>query len=74
MQKTQGKSFYVTDLKFLLITPHECEGGSGRESFSLNAGELHTYVHTNVLIMRYVLLCKLRQRLFCVRMYICTSV
>lgn len=47
--KTQGKSFYVTDLKFLLITPHECEGGNGRESFSLNAGELHTYIQMYLL-------------------------
>lgn len=49
MQKTQGKSFYVTDLKFLLIKPHECEGGSGRESFSLNAGELYTYIQMYLL-------------------------
>lgn len=72
--KTQGKSFYVTDLKFLLITPHECEGGNGRESFSLNAGKLHTYICINVSIMRYVLLCKLRQRLFVfVCMYTCVK-
>lgn len=54
---------------FCLLQRMSARAGAGERELFIECRWV-TYVHTNVLIMRYVLLCKLLQRLFCVRTYI----